>query len=242
VSDPTGPRDTGPADPDSDDDPRGWGGPPTIRVSAAPGLPARLAIASRNPGKIREILAICASWPVRWTTADDDPREWPIVEETGSSYVENAALKARAVAAVTGLPALADDSGIEVDALDGRPGIHSARFAGERATDEENLARLVDAVRNVPEGGRTARYRCVALAAWPGEWFAYAEATCEGRLLLAGRGEGGFGYDPVFVPTGEFRTMAELPPAEKDRISHRGRAFRALERALREAGAGRRGA
>ena len=211
-----------------------------MRVSAAPGLPPEMAIASRNPGKIREILTICASWPVRWTTADDDPRDWPIVEETGTSYVANAGLKARAVAAVTGLPALADDSGIEADALDGAPGIHSARFAGEDATDEQNLAKLIDAIGNVPEHRRTGRYRCVALVAWPGEWFAYAEATCEGRLLVRRRGEGGFGYDPIFVPTGEFRTMAELTPEEKDRISHRGRAFRALERALRDAGAGRR--
>jgi XTP/dITP diphosphohydrolase len=234
------PRPGDPLEQGPDDDPRGWGGPPTVRVSAAPGLPPELAIASRNPGKIREILAICGSWPVRWTSADEDPRDWPEVEETGDSYVANAALKARAVAAVTGLPSLADDSGIEVDALDGRPGIRSARFAGEDATDEENLAKLVESVRHVPEHRRTARYRCVALVAWPGEWFAYAEATCEGRLLLRGRGEGGFGYDPIFVPTGEFRTMAELTPEDKDRISHRGRAFRALEHALRQAG-GRRG-
>jgi XTP/dITP diphosphohydrolase len=223
-----------------DDDPRGLGEPPTVRASGAPGFPEELAIASRNPGKIREILAICSSWPVRWTTAEDDPREWPVVEETGDSYVANAALKARAVASLTGIPAIADDSGIEVDALDGEPGIYSARFAGEAATDRENLDKLIESVRYVREHRRTARYRCVALVAWPGEWFAYAEATCEGHLLLQPRGEGGFGYDPIFVPAGEFRTMAELPPEEKDRISHRGRAFRALERALREAGARRR--
>jgi XTP/dITP diphosphohydrolase len=227
--------------PPEDEDPRGRGEPPTVRVSAAPGFPERLAIASRNPGKIREILAITGSWPVEWVTADDDPHEWPVVEETGSSYVENAALKARAVAAVTGLPALADDSGIEVDLLDGAPGIHSARFAGDHATDQENLDKLIDAVRYQSEGRRTARYRCVALVAWPGVWFAYAEATCEGHLLLERRGDGGFGYDPIFVPTGEFRTMAELTAEDKDRISHRGRAFRALERALREAGVRRGG-
>ena len=227
--------------PPPDDDPRGRGEPPVVRTSGAPGFPKELAIASRNPGKIREILAICRDWPVAWTTAETDPREWPVVEETGSSYVENAALKAGAVAALTGIPAIADDSGIEVDALEGRPGIHSARFAGDDATDRQNLDTLVDAIRFVPEHRRTARYRCVALVAWPGEWFAYAEATCEGRLLLRGRGAGGFGYDPIFVPTGEFRTMAELDPEDKDRISHRGRAFRALERALREAAA-RRGA
>jgi XTP/dITP diphosphohydrolase len=224
-----------------EEDPRGLGEPPTVRVSAAPGFPERLAIASRNPGKVSEILAIAGGWPVEWVTAETDSHEWPVVEETGSSYVENAALKARAVAGVTGLPSLADDSGIEVDLLDGAPGIHSARFAGEHATDEENLAKLIEAVRYEPEPRRTARYRCVALVAWPGQWFAYAEATCEGRLILDRRGDGGFGYDPVFVPTGEFRTVAELTPEDKDRISHRGRAFRALERALRDAGA-RRGA
>jgi len=227
-----------PSPPDLDDDPRGAGEPPTVRASAAPGFPEELAVASRNPWKIREILAICSTWPVRWVTAEEDPREWPVVEETGNSYVENAAQKARAVAAAIGIPALADDSGIEVDALGGDPGIHSARYAGEGATDERNLAKLLDAVRDVPEHRRTARYRCVALVAWPGRWFAYAEATCEGRITLRPRGSGGFGYDPAFVPTGEFRTMAELPPEEKDRISHRGRAFRALQRALRE---GRRG-
>ena len=225
---------------DPDDDPRGLGEPPKVRVSAARGFPDELAVASRNPGKIREILVICRDWPVRWVTAEDDPREWPVVEETGDSYVANAALKARAVAALTGIPAIADDSGIEVDALDGGPGIRSARFAGEDASDEENLAKLLDSVRNVPDHRRTARYRCVALVAWPGEWLAYAEATCEGHIQLERRGEGGFGYDPVFVPTGEFRTMAELPPDEKDRISHRGRAFRALERALGGASGGRR--
>lgn len=219
-----------------DDDPRGLGEPPAVRVSGAPGFPPELAIASRNPGKIREILAITGDWPVAWVTAETSPIEWPVVEETGSSYVENAALKAGAVAELTGVPALADDSGIEVDALDGRPGIHSARFAGEDATDRQNLDKLIESVRYVAEHRRTARYRCVALVAWPGEWFAYAEATCEGRLLLRPRGEGGFGYDPIFVPSGEFRTMAELDPEDKDRISHRGRAFRALGRALRDAG------
>ena len=229
-----------PAGSGPDDDPRGVGEPPKVRVSAAPGFPHELAVASRNPGKIREILEICRDWPVRWVTAEEDPREWPVVEETGDSSVANAALKARAIAALTGIPAIADDSGIEVDALDGGPGIHSARFAGDDATDAENLDKLIESVRNFPEHRRTARYRCVALVAWPGEWFAYAEATCEGRIQLERRGEGGFGYDPVFVPTGDFRTMAELTPEDKDRISHRGRAFRALERALRETRGGRR--
>ena len=206
-----------------------WSGP-----SGEAGFPRELAVATRNPGKIREILEICSDWPVRWITAEDGDREWPVVPETGGSYLENAALKARAVAAATGLPGVADDSGIEVDALDGGPGIHSARFAGERATDDENLRKLIESIRDVPATARTARYRCVALVAWPGEWLAYAEAACEGSLLTEPRGSGGFGYDPIFVPRGDFRTMAELAPQEKDAISHRGKAFRELGRVLRE--------
>jgi XTP/dITP diphosphohydrolase len=197
-------------------------------------FPARLAIASRNPGKIREILAICADWPVEWLTAADVPDALADVEETGQTYLENAALKARAVAAATGVPALADDSGIEVDALGGAPGPRSARYAGEDATDEENLRTLIRALAGIPGSGRTARYRCVAAFATPKDELHSAEGICEGTLIGKPRGSGGFGYDPIFVPEGSDRTMAELPPEEKDRISHRGRAFRALRAALAE--------
>jgi XTP/dITP diphosphohydrolase len=197
-------------------------------------FPARLAIASRNPGKIREILAICAEWPVEWLTAADEPDVWADVEETGQTYLENAALKARAVAAATGVPALADDSGIEVDALGGAPGPRSARYSGEDATDEENLRTLIRALAGIPGSGRTARYRCVAAFATPKGELHSAEGICEGTLIGTPRGSGGFGYDPIFVPEGWDRTMAELPPEEKDRISHRGRAFRALRAVLAE--------
>jgi XTP/dITP diphosphohydrolase len=130
--------------------------------------------------------------------------------------------------------ALADDSGIEVAALGGGPGVRSARFAGEDATDEANLRLLIARIRDVPEAERTARYRCVAVCAWPGERDVWAEATCEGRLILEPRGTGGFGYDPIFVPEGGSRTMAELTDEEKNAISHRGRAFRALRATLAE--------
>jgi XTP/dITP diphosphohydrolase len=186
-------------------------------------FPNRLAIASRNAGKIREILAICRDWPVEWATADE---RWPDVEETGDTYAENALLKARAVAEATGVPAMADDSGIEVDALDGAPGVRSARFAGPEATDEENLRMLIDAIHDTDV--RTARYRCVAVLSDGTS----VEATCEGTLITEPRGSSGFGYDPIFVPEGEHRTMAELSPEEKDRISHRGKAFRALREML----------
>jgi XTP/dITP diphosphohydrolase len=197
---------------------------------------SRLAVASRNPHKLREIARICAGWPVEWVTVDSDPRPWPDVEETGATYLENALLKARAVAAALGLPAVADDSGIEVDALGGGPGPRSARYAGEGATDERNLEQLLRAIKGVPAGGRTARYRCVAALALPDGTELHAEATCEGSLVGSSRGTAGFGYDPIFVPAGWEQTMAELTDEQKDRISHRGRAFRTLGAMLDDRG------
>ena len=199
-----------------------------------PSFPDVVAIASRNEHKLREIRRICPDWPVRWLTMLDPAAEpWPDVEETGATYLDNASLKARTVAAALGVPALADDSGIEVDALGGKPGVRSARFAGEHATDEQNLRELIRSVAGIPAGGRTARYRCVAVLAFPAEdEEVHAEAVCEGALVRKPRGGAGFGYDPIFVPAGWDRTMAELTDVEKDRISHRGRAFRALRDVL----------
>jgi XTP/dITP diphosphohydrolase len=195
-------------------------------------FPPRIAVASRNPHKLREIARICADWPVEWLTWRVGDDRWPDVEETGETYLDNARLKARAVAAAIGEPALADDSGIEVDALGGRPGPRSARFAGDGASDLENLQELIRAVKGVPAAGRTARYRCVALLAVPGGEEVVAEGTCEGVLVPRPSGSRGFGYDPIFVPAGWDRTMAELTDQEKDRISHRGRALRALRAAI----------
>jgi XTP/dITP diphosphohydrolase len=194
------------------------------------GFPPQLALATKNPGKIREILDICADWPVRWLLATDPAADgWPEVEETGQTYLDNALLKARAVAAVAGVPAVADDSGIEVDPLGGEPGPRSARFAGPTASDHDNLRLLVDRIRDVAPEDRTARYRCVAACAWPDGREVWAEGECEGRLILEPRGSGGFGYDPIFVAEGEERrTMAQLSGEEKNAISHRGRALRTL--------------
>ena len=195
-------------------------------------FPTRIAIASRNAHKLREIGRICADWPVEWLTVENHDGPWPDVEETGSTYVENALLKARAGSAALGEPALADDSGIEVDALGGRPGPRSARFAGEDATDQQNLDELIRALKGVPGSGRTARYRCLAVLAFPDGRELHAEGLCEGTLVGRPRGTAGFGYDPIFVPEGWDRTMAELTDEEKDRISHRGRALRALGETL----------
>jgi XTP/dITP diphosphohydrolase len=197
-------------------------------------VPPRLALATKNPGKIREILEICDDWPVEWVTADG--ASWPDVEETGDTYVDNALLKAREVGRVLGVPAVADDSGIEVDALDGAPGVRSARFAGEHATDEQNLALLLSRVAGVSDADRTARYRCAAVCAWPDGREVVVQEACEGRITLSPRGSGGFGYDPAFVAEGYDVTMAELSPDEKNRISHRGKALRALGERLRAEG------
>src|SRR4029450_5018198 len=144
-------------------------------------LPPRIALATRNPHKIRELTRICADWPVEWMSVrTHDPAPFPEVEETGETYLENAVLKATAVARAVGQPALSDDSGIEVDALGGKPGPRSARYAGEHATDEENLSALGGALRGIPGSGRPARYRCIAAIAWPDGGADHAEGTCEG--------------------------------------------------------------
>lgn len=198
-------------------------------------FPQRIAIASRNAHKLREIDRICAAWPVEWLTVESHDGPWPDIEETGHTYLDNALLKARAVAEALGVAALADDSGIEVDALGGRPGPRSARFSGPDATDEGNLLALMQALAGVPAGGRSARYRCVAAISWPGGEALHAEGVCEGALVGRRRGRRGFGYDPIFVPVGWEGTMAELSDEQKDRISHRGRAFRALRDLLADA-------
>ncbi len=150
------------------------------------------------------------------------------LEEPFDTFEENALAKARAVAQATGLPAIADDSGLEVDALDGAPGVLSARFAGPDASDDGNNRKLVTLLRATPEAERTCRYRCVAVLVRPDGSEVTAEGSCEGHVVLGGRGSLGFGYDPHVVPEGETRTMGEIPLEEKLEFSHRGRAFRAL--------------
>ena len=191
-------------------------------------FPPRIAIATRNPHKLRELGRICRDWPVEWWTVENHPGPWPDVEEPHDTNLDNALEKARAVSRALGVPGLADDSGIEVDGLDGDPGPRSARYAGQDATDAENLDKLLVAIARFPPQHRTARYRCVAAIAWPQGPERHAEGVCEGILIGDPRGTGGFGYDPAFVPEGQTRTMAELSDEDKDRISHRGKAFRAL--------------
>jgi XTP/dITP diphosphohydrolase len=183
-------------------------------------------LASRNEHKLRELAEILSGVELRPL-----PAEVEMPPEDGNSFIANALIKARAARAVTGEAAIADDSGIAAMALDGRPGIHSARYAGEGATDEENLAKLLREVAALGEERRAAYVCVIALVGEGGEEITF-EGRCEGRLILEPRGEGGFGYDPAFVPDdtgpGDERTMAELSPDEKHAISHRGRAARLL--------------
>lgn len=185
-----------------------------------------LVVATRNPGKLREIRRILSDLPLRLASLAEFP-EAPPVEEDGSSYRENAEKKARAAARQTGCWAMGEDSGIEVDALGGRPGIHSARYAGG---DRENNARLLHELQEVPGERRTARYRCVIVVVdEAGRERAFAEGTCEGRIGREEKGNGGFGYDPLFVlPDRGGRTMAEVGDDIKNQISHRARALERL--------------
>ena len=183
----------------------------------------RLVLATRNSHKLSELRGLLSPHEVLPL-----PDEVELPPETGSTFEENALGKARAAASLTGSPVVADDSGIEAAALGGAPGVRSARFAGETATDEQNLARLL---RDVPPDGDTrVAYVCALVVVWPDGDEVSVEGRCSGRLTHRLRGQGGFGYDPAFVPDGlpGERTMAETSPAEKAEISHRGRAARAL--------------
>ena len=196
----------------------------------------RVVLATGNPGKLREIRAILAGHGLE-IVAQAELGIRPAVED-GDSYVANALIKARHAAAASGLPAIADDSGIEVDALGGRPGIHAARYAGSDADDEANNDRLLAELGGTGIEKRTARYRCamafVRDASDPSP--VIAEASWEGRIGYARRGRGGFGYDPLFLVGDGTLTAAEMPPEEKNRVSHRGQALAGLAAKMKAAG------
>jgi XTP/dITP diphosphohydrolase len=195
-------------------------------------LPSRLVIATKNPDKLREVRAVLDEVVPEVEIVDD--LEWPDVEETGATLEENAILKAQAVVVATGLWALADDTGLEVDALDGSPGVHTARFAGPAAEYGANRSALLEAMAG--KSVRTARFRTVVALAEPEGRVDTVEGVLEGEITTEERGSGGFGYDPIFEVDG--RTLAEIPEAEKNRISHRARALRALAKHLTDLGTG----
>lgn len=189
----------------------------------------KAVFASHNPHKAEQVALLLPEVDIVWL---DDIAPGLTLEEPFSTFEENALAKAHAVVDVTGLAAIADDSGLEVDALGGAPGVVSARYAGERASDADNNRKLIAELSHIPEEDRTCRYRCSAVFVQPGGPELTAEGSCEGRVVLEGRGTLGFGYDPHVVPEGETRTMAEIPLGEKLAFSHRGRAFRALRERL----------
>ncbi|MDQ1685658.1 MAG: XTP/dITP diphosphohydrolase [Frankiaceae bacterium] len=194
------------------------------------GLSTRVVLATRNEHKIRELARILTPYGI----ALESPSDLPDVAETGATFAENALLKAREIASVTGLVAIADDSGLVVDALNGMPGVLSARWAGRHGDDAANLSLVLAQIADVPEERRTAAFVCAAAAVAPSGAEVVVEGRVDGTLLRAPRGSGGFGYDPIFVPLGFSQTTAEMTPEEKDAISHRGKAFRALAPRLSE--------
>jgi XTP/dITP diphosphohydrolase len=192
----------------------------------------KIVLASANPGKQREFAALLAAHGIELLL--QSALGIDSIEESGNTFVENALLKARHAALRSALPALADDSGLEVDALDGAPGVRSARFAGERASDADNNALLLSRLAGVPAALRGARYRCVLALVRNASDAAplLAEGAWEGRIAQAPAGSGGFGYDPLFLPADRPGTAAQLAPEAKNAISHRGRALQALLKAL----------
>jgi XTP/dITP diphosphohydrolase len=193
----------------------------------------RVVLATGNPGKLRQFSELLDGTGLLLVRQSDFGIEPP--PETGSTFLENSLIKARNAARLAGLPAIADDSGIEVDALGGRPGLYSARYAGEGASDEQNLRKMLLELETVPAADRTARYRSVivfvtdAADASP----LVAEGVWEGVIALTPRGSGGFGYDPIFIPHGDLRTAAEMPTTLRNEHSHRGQAARAFLAQLR---------
>ena len=197
----------------------------------------RLLIATTNPGKFNELSSLLLDCPFAMVSLKDLGIDGNVAE-TGSTFEENASLKAAAYGRASGLPTLADDSGLEVDALGGEPGVFSSRFAGPRSTDADRIALLLQKLDNIPEGERDARFRCVIAVSWPGESPGLYSGECLGRIVQTPRGANGFGYDPIFFLPELDRTMAELSADEKSWISHRGKAARKAAAALKRRVAG----
>jgi len=190
-----------------------------------------IIIATRNQGKAREFKDFFAPYHITVKSLMD-LEDLPDIAETGKTFEENAALKAEQIATLVNLPVLADDSGLIVDALDGRPGVYSARYAGEKKDDQANIDKVLTEMRNVPKESRTARFICVLAGAVPGRETIFCKGYCEGEIGFVQKGENGFGYDPIFIPEDYDETMAELSSDEKNNISHRKHAMQQLKQHL----------
>ena len=195
----------------------------------------RVVLATANPDKAREIRDVLGAVGLA-SGLVPRPDDVPDVDETGATLEDNARLKAAALCDATGLPAIADDTGLEVDALDGAPGVRSSRYAGERATYADNVTKLLHELDAVPPADRSARFVTVAIMRWPDGREVVARGEVRGAITTSRRGDAGFGYDPVFAPDeGDGRTFGEMTADEKHALSHRGRAFRVLAESLRDA-------
>jgi XTP/dITP diphosphohydrolase len=207
-----------------------------VSDGAGGGGPLRLVLASANPDKAKEIVAVLST--AMAVELVPRPADVPDVVEDGETLLDNARLKAQALVAATGVAAVADDTGLDVEALGGAPGVYSARYAGEDASYADNVAKLLHELATLDDGGgaRRAWFRTVALVAFPDGSEVWCEGVLEGSIATTPRGDNGFGYDPVFVPAreegGDGRTFAEMASTDKDTLSHRGRAFRSLAREL----------
>ncbi len=193
----------------------------------------QIVLATRNKGKLKEFRELFTPMGIE-VLGVDEISSVPDVEEDGDTFAANAIKKAETISQALEMPALADDSGLEVDALQGQPGVLSARFAGFHATDEENNRKLTVMLENIPLEKRSARFVCVLAFAIPGQKTITAQGVCEGLILTEPEGNGGFGYDPYFYVPQLKQTMAQLPPDEKNKISHRGQALLKLEKVVRE--------
>ena len=199
----------------------------------SPAIPQRVLIATQNSGKVREFRRLLEHIPAQFVGLEELPHVGAPSED-GATFLDNAKLKASYYSQHFASIALADDSGLVVDALDGAPGVHSARYGGDGLSDEDRTDLLLSRMSDVPQENRTARFVCAVVVCRPdmGEEFLHALGTVEGRIAFEKCGANGFGYDPVFVPDGERRTTAEMDSEEKDRLSHRGNAIRAIAPAL----------
>ncbi|SHN07623.1 XTP/dITP diphosphatase [Gracilibacillus kekensis] len=188
-----------------------------------------LIIATKNKGKMKDFIGLFEPFGIKVYSLSDLSEPVEDIEETGTTFQENAAIKAEAVCRMFNIPVIADDSGIEIDALNGAPGVYSARYAGEAKDDLANLEKVLDELKGVPEEQRTGRFVCVLAIAQPGQKTIFKRGECEGTIGDQAIGEHGFGYDPIFYPAGSSRTMAELTLEEKNQISHRKNALDKIE-------------
>jgi XTP/dITP diphosphohydrolase len=202
-------------------------------VGTTRNIPEKIILATGNRGKVKEIRDLVADLPISLLSLNDIP-DPPEVLEDGATFEENALKKARETVRATGIPALADDSGLCVDALDGRPGVLSARYAGDDSSDESKYRLILQEMRGVPEGKRTARFVCVLALVYPDGEERIFRGVCEGRISREPRGRGGFGYDPIFLHEDSERTFAEIGRESKNRVSHRGRALALFAEYLRQ--------